>query len=403
MTVSSTTKAAPSATPPAAAIKANGDGVAALQKGDYAAAVVAFSTATQADPEALPLWINLAHACRLAGDVAGEKMALDHAIRLDQLDFGAQLRLAQWFQKQGEEASALIAWHHVEQLAAQQPQLAPGIAEELAEGLRYSATLHVRVAAAADAVVGASTVDCDETENRRIRAFVDRALGRRAIYTNRCEGLHYPFLPADEYFDAKHFTWLAELEAATPAIQRELADVLANVGDELRPYVEMPEGSPPNLWTPLDRSLDWSAMFLWKFGKPNHPVLDRCPETAAVLARLPVAYIPGRAPNAFFSLLRPGSHIPPHIGVTNTRATIHLALDIPPDCGFRVGGETREWVEGKAFAFDDTIEHEAWNRSDRRRAILIIDAWNPHLTRAEREAILNYYRAADTALAGPVL
>jgi len=114
---------------------------------------------------------------------------------------------------------------------------------------------------------------------------------------------------------------------------------------------------------------------------------------------MPLQRIPGRAPNAFFSLLRPGKRIPPHTGVTNTRAIVHLALDVPPECGFRVGGETREWVEGKAFAFDDTIEHEAWNGSDRRRAVLILDTWNPHLSQREREAVRVHFAASDAALA----
>ena len=55
-------------------------------------------------------------------------------------------------------------------------------------------------------------------------------------------------------------------------------------------------------------------------------------------------------------------------------------------------------VEGQAFAFDDTIEHEAWNDSDRRRAVLILDGWNPHLAQAEREAILAYFAASDAEL-----
>ena len=157
---------------------------------------------------------------------------------------------------------------------------------------------------------------------------------------------------------------------------------------------------PANKWSALDHSPDWSACFLYEYGRPNQPVLDRCPVTAKVLAGLPLAQIPGRAPNAFFSLLAPNSHIPPHTGVTNTRAIIHLALIVPPGCGFRVGGETREWVEGKAFAFDDSIDHEAWNRSDQLRAVLIIDTWNPHLTQREREAITGYFAVADSSLAG---
>ena len=51
------------------------------------------------------------------------------------------------------------------------------------------------------------------------------------------------------------------------------------------------------------------------------------------------------------------------------------------------GGERREWREGEAMAFDDTYEHEAWNRGSRTRVVLIIDVWNPHLTAAERDAV----------------
>jgi aspartyl/asparaginyl beta-hydroxylase (cupin superfamily) len=105
----------------------------------------------------------------------------------------------------------------------------------------------------------------------------------------------------------------------------------------------------------------------------------------------------GWAPNAFFSLLRPKTRIPPHTGVTNSRAIVHLPLTIPEGCGFRVGGETRPWIEGRPFAFDDTIEHEAWNDSDSIRTVLILDCWNPHLSEAEQEFVTRYFTAADGA------
>ena len=114
-------------------------------------------------------------------------------------------------------------------------------------------------------------------------------------------------------------------------------------------------------------------------------------------AAVPGVHIPGRAPSAFFSMLKPHTRIPPHTGVTNTRAIVHLPLIVPPGCGFRVGGETREWKEGTAFAFDDTIEHEAWNDSDELRAVLIFDVWNPHMTTSERELLLRYFASADAS------
>jgi aspartate beta-hydroxylase len=108
------------------------------------------------------------------------------------------------------------------------------------------------------------------------------------------------------------------------------------------------------------------------------------------MSAIPHNRIPGKAPTVFFSILKPKSHIPAHTGVTNTRAIIHLPLVIPDGCRFRVGGETREWIEGEAFAFDDTIEHEAWNDSDAHRIVLIFDVWNPHMTMGERELVADF-------------
>lgn len=371
----------------ATAQQANADGVAALQADRPHDAIAAFRRAATADPAVQPLWFNLAHACRLTGDAGGERAALEASLALDRTDLGTQLRMAQLLQRLGDEQGALQASWGVQQLAAARSDLAPGIAAEIAAGQSWCEKLQVRIGEWVDSCLAEIGPKLDETEARRVRAFMDRALGRRAIYHNECAGLLYPFLPEDEFFDFRHFPWLAELAA-----------LLAAPDESLRPYVRMEEGTPPNRWSPLDHSLDWGACFLWEYGAPNQPVLDRCPQTAALLARLPMAIIPGRAPNAFFSVLRPHAHIPPHTGVTNTRAIIHLALEVPPGCSFRVGGETREWVEGKAFAFDDTIDHEAWNNSDRRRAVLIFDTWNPHLSEGERSAIVRYHVETDAVL-----
>ena len=101
------------------------------------------------------------------------------------------------------------------------------------------------------------------------------------------QGLYFPFLPADEYFDKRLFPWLADLEAATADIRREGLALIAEGGEDLRPYVRLDEGSPDSKWTPLDGSLDWGACFLWEYGLPNQRVLDRCPATAEALSRAP--------------------------------------------------------------------------------------------------------------------
>jgi len=113
----------------------------------------------------------------------------------------------------------------------------------------------------------------------------------------------------------------------------------------------------------------------------------------AALQALPLPRIPGRSPNILFSQLRPGAHIPPHHGFVNTRLIVHLPLVAPPGCVFRVGNETRTWAYGKAWAFDDTIEHEAWNTSDQTRVVLLFEVWRPELTAQERALVGSLFEA----------
>jgi aspartyl/asparaginyl beta-hydroxylase (cupin superfamily) len=377
--------------------EANRRGMEALARRDFASAAAAFADAVAADPQAGPLWRNLAHARRELGDSEGERQALEAALRIDRTDFMAWLRKAELHQRLNEHGEALLAWNGVLQMAARLDPVPPGLVPVLDQARAWIADRTRHIGSTVEAQLADSFAALDPGEQRRVRVFLDRALRGRRVYQNECAGLYYPFLPADEFFDEAHFPWFDALAQQTVAIRAELTALLADGDAALRPYVRLDEGSPHNKWSTLDHSLDWGACFLWEYGEPNPPVLERCPATAAALAAIPSAHIPGRSPSAFFSLLRPHTRIPPHTGVTNSRAIIHLPLIVPQGCGFRVGAETRPWIEGVPFAFDDTIEHEAWNDSDSLRAVLIFDVWNPHLSEAEQAMIVRYYAAADAA------
>lgn len=231
-------------------------------------------------------------------------------------------------------------------------------------------------------------------DRRRFEACADTALGRRKIYHPAPFGLQFPFLPNDEFYLRRLLPFLDSPEAEKDAIRAEGEALLAGGGEGLAPYVANPPGTPPDKWSELDHDTRWSALFLYRFGRPDAEALKRFPATARALARLPRADIPGRAPTAFFSLLKPRTSIPPHTGVTNVRTIIHLPLIVPDGCSFRVGGETRTWKVGEAFGFDDTIEHEACNNSDQPRVVLIADVWNPYLTEAEKALIRTFFASA---------
>ena len=378
-------------------------GLIALDQHDFAAAVDHFLAAAQADPGEAALWMNLASAQRGLSDAAGERAALDRALAIDQRNLMAQIRMAQLQQRLGEDQDAASSWSKVLALAAALTDIPAPLAETLADARRFVSDHQARFAAYIEAGVAEPLGSADPTARRRFQACLDREFGRRIIHQNHCSGLHYPFLPADEYFDRHHFPWMAQLEAQTEVIRAEFLAMVARDGGNIRPYVRQDAGTPQNKWTALDGSLDWGAAFLWEYGVRNEAVCAACPQTVAALEALPRADIPGRAPSAFFSLLKPKSHIPAHTGVTNTRAIVHLPLIVPPGCFFRVGDETRAWEEGVAFAFDDTIDHEAWNESDHLRVVLIFDVWNPHLSLAEQQLLKQFYATADASKADKML
>ena len=223
--------------------------------------------------------------------------------------------------------------------------------------------------------------------SRRVSECIDALLGKQPVYVQRPTFLHVPRLPAIPFFDRSLTPWLETLESAAGEIRAELQSLLEEGATDFEPYIDLPAGQPKDQWGSLNRSLDWSAFFFWRHGKRDERNCARCPRTAAVLDEMPLARIPRRSPNALFSVLRPGARIPPHTGVSNMRSVVHLPLIVPPDCGFRVGAESRQWREGAAWVFDDTIEHEAWNDSGAVRGILIVDVWNPLIDEVEREQL----------------
>jgi aspartyl/asparaginyl beta-hydroxylase (cupin superfamily) len=161
------------------------------------------------------------------------------------------------------------------------------------------------------------------------------------------------------------------------------------------PYITLDANSPYSGFAGMANKPDWSSFYLYKDGMRVAENVARCPKTLEALERVPLCVMPGRGPSALFSWLLPGARIPPHCGIMNTTLICHLPLIVPGNCGFRVGAETREWRFGQGWAFDDTFEHEAWNRSRELRVILIFDIWRPDITVEERELICAMWSAVD--------
>jgi aspartyl/asparaginyl beta-hydroxylase (cupin superfamily) len=236
----------------------------------------------------------------------------------------------------------------------------------------------------------------DLSASPRFARSLDILHGKREVFVQEPRHFYFPELPQVQFYDRKLFPWLDAVEDATDDISREAQAVL----DDPRafaPYVtagskERPHGDARGM---LDNP-DWSAFFMQRDGALFAENAARCPKTMQALEQAPLSRAEGRMPSILFSLLRPGAHIPPHTGVVNVRLICHLPVITPENCALRVGNETREWRQGEAWVFDDSINHEAWNRSDKPRVILLFDIWRPELTDEERRMVATMLEAMDS-------
>jgi aspartate beta-hydroxylase len=200
--------------------------------------------------------------------------------------------------------------------------------------------------------------------------------------------LYFAGVPSQPYYPRERFPWLAELEANTAMIREELRSVLSHLHDlESFLQTDSPQDAAGLLRCSGSQLPAWDAYFFHRHGERYDAHRARCPQTAALLDLLPLAHVREHSPETLYSVLRPGTHILPHRGVTNTPLVTHLPLIVPPDCALRVAGEIHEWQEGRCVTFDDTYEHEAWNNSAETRVVLILDSWNPDLSEAERAVV----------------
>lgn len=359
----------------------------ALNLKDAERSVHYLERAAAAEPGSAPIWFNLFQAFELGGDLDRGMESLDRALAVDPYYVPAILMKAEVLHRLGRLADSLAMFRAIIAIGPNADSLPPPARQALAHGLELIQADDDARASAFEQPIAQVRAAYPEADFLRADAYVEQRSGRRKVYVQQPVGGHFPYLPALEFFPRSHFPWFADVEAKTAEIRRELLSLLQEDDRGFRPYIAFDATQPVNQWAELNHSPRWSAWFFWEDGTRRDENCARCPATAAALEALPLLDLPGKGPTALFSILEPHTRIPPHTGSSNVRATVHLPLVVPKDCGFRVGAETRVPEAGRAWAFDDTIEHEAWNDSDLARAILIFDIWNPLLTEAERAAV----------------
>jgi aspartyl/asparaginyl beta-hydroxylase (cupin superfamily) len=368
----------------------------ALAGGNVGEARQILEESARSDPAAADFWQRLATVRKLGGAPMLALAAIDRALAIAPLDFMNLLMRAHLLDgagdaEAGEAYGRALAQPRPDPLP---PMLARTIARAEAAWTAHQHRLTGRLAAA----VEASGADLTPAERARAARFASNIARTTRTYHSEPTHFAWPSLREAEFHDRAAFPWLEELEALTPTIRAEMDTVARAPGASLVPYVKYDASEPLAQWRDLNHNRDWTAIHLIERGSTIAANTAHCPATMGFIARMDQPAIPGCAANAMFSLLAPRTHIPPHVGVANFRLLCHLPLIVPQRCWFRVGADTRDFAEGEAWVFDDTIEHEARNETDALRVILIFDLWHPELSPAERQAI----SASVAAAAFPV-
>ncbi len=361
-------------------------GLAAYSQRDFEAAKVAFERVCKADGKLVRQWINLALACQHGGDAGGEEFALFKALALEPYDLYALLLRGQMFERQGKNQQAASAYGAAASVAPPMDRLTPELRPVLTHAMGYLEHHNRTLSAYLDEALQPAAHGCDVASLQRFQLSVDMLVGRKRRYDPQPMRYFMPQLPVVEFFERQQFPWLDAVEAAWEPIRDEFLGVL-RADQGFAPYIQYGADQPVAQWAELNHSPRWSAFHLVKEGQPVADNAARCPVTMDTWRHTPWPDQPGRTPVLMYSLLKARTHIPAHVGASNCRLVTHLPLIVPPACRFRVGNQTREWVPGKAWVFDDTIEHEAWNESDQLRVVLIFDTWHPLLNEQERRMI----------------
>lgn len=358
-------------------------GLAALRANDPAtAAAILRPLADSAPADRFP-WTALANAEILLGDHAAAAAVLDRRLAQAPRDVGALVQRG-WLHEQAGHARAAVSFYQAARNQAQATGTPPQLAPLLDHAARYCASASGDFAAQlASATTGPLSDSMAEA--------VGLLRGERDIDLQQPSVFYYPGLAQKRFFDPGEFPWLRAMLALLPAMQDEWAAIAGAGAEGFAPYVQAQPNRPaPN--NPLLGSTAWTALHFWRSGEIVAENARRCPATMEALSHAPMPRVPGRSPNAHWSRLLPGAHIPAHTGMLNTRLICHIPIKPAPRCSLRVGSETRGWEAGVPLIFDDSMEHEARNAGEEERVVLLFEIWRPEIPEEDRAAIARIFQ-----------
>jgi Flp pilus assembly protein TadD len=355
-----------------------------LRRGEFTSARAHLERAVAQDGANPAFWINLATAFQNLRQPEDELKALERALAIEPRHLLVLLQKGYALQQLGRQKAAAKVYRNALQTIPRGAQVAAVLRPAVERALQA-------VRADEAALESFLRERLDEPRRRhvadpqdRFDHCIDGLLGKRRIFTPQPTFLHFPKLPAWEFYPRKDFPWLDAIDAATAEIRSEFERVLAEDSDRLQPYVAYPEGVPLDQWAELNHSRRWSVFYLWRTSL-SPSILPGAREPRSCCARLHQCscLATGLLRSFPFSMRSRTSRRTP---ASPTRLIARAARDSARLSLSEWFGNARV-APGESWVFDDSIDHEAWNDSDVPRGILIFDIWNPHLTPAETDLV----------------
>ena len=357
-----------------------------MARGDVRQAQSLLELAAQRGRDASTL-MRLATVRRAVGDLPGAVKCAAAAVELEPRNFLMCLMLGSLREATGALYAAQRAYRSACAYAPLDLSFQPAMAKQLERARRIvdaadrwrERLLHWRGA------------NLSVAEDRRMRDFRSNILDSIDAGPLAPPFFMVPGIKSKRFFDPSRFRGVGEVERVTDAVRDEFLALAESRSEQLSSSLSGLHGDEMG----ARAAGKWSMIPLIRNGRVVEQFALQCPHTMELSRGLDLPRISLISPSLYFSVLEPGSRIPPHAGISNARLIVHFPLIVPDNCGFRVGGETRHWEVGTALIFDDMTTHEAWNDSERIRVVLIADLWRPELSMAERAAVTELMDCPD--------
>jgi len=133
----------------------------------------------------------------------------------------------------------------------------------------------------------------------------------------------------------------------------------------------------------------WRSISLWESNQRTElPARQLFRQTMEILLSIPLfarVYSLNESRGGFkgftvrFSMLKPGTHILPHYGLTNTRLRIQIPIEVPSgDLFIYSHNQVRYWSLGTPLVLNDAFIHGVQNNGEGDRIVLLVDIPHPN-------------------------